>query len=72
MRDILALGALILEAEWCLHSSVNQTIIGSDNCLSPNRRQAIISTDTGILSIGLKKITEIYMKLQQLSYKEIN
>ena len=26
----------------------NSTIIGSDNCLPPGRRQAIIWTDTGI------------------------
>ena len=30
----------------------NLTIIGSDNGLSPGRRQAIIWTNTGILSIG--------------------
>ena len=31
---------------------VKQTIIGSDNGLSPGRRQAIIRTNAGILSIG--------------------
>ena len=30
----------------------NLTIIGSDNCLSPGRRHAIIWTDAGILLIG--------------------
>ena len=30
----------------------NQTIIGSDNGLSPGRHQAIIWTNAGILSIG--------------------
>ena len=30
----------------------NITIIGPDNCLSPGRRQAIIWTNAGILSIG--------------------
>ena len=30
----------------------NLTIIGSDNGLSPDRRQAIIWTNAGILSIG--------------------
>ena len=29
----------------------NLTIIGSDNCLSPGRRQAIIGTNAGILLI---------------------
>ena len=30
----------------------NLTIVGSDNGLSPGRRQAIIWTNAGILSIG--------------------
>ena len=33
----------------------NLTIIGSDNCLSPVRRHAIIWTDAGILLIGPSK-----------------
>ena len=33
----------------------NITIIGSDNCLSPGRRHAIIWTDAGILIIGPSK-----------------
>ena len=33
----------------------NITIIGSDNCLSPGRRHAIIWTDAGILLIGPSK-----------------
>ena len=33
----------------------NLTIIGSDNCLSPGRRNAIIWTDAGILLIGPSK-----------------
>ena len=32
--------------------SVNQVSIGSDNSLAPVRRQAIIWTNAGILSIG--------------------
>ena len=36
-----------------MHISVgNLTIIGSDNGLSPSRRQAIVWTNAGILSIG--------------------
>ena len=30
------------EAEWRIYASINYTIIGSDNGLSPGRRQAII------------------------------
>ena len=33
----------------------NLTIIGSDNCLSPGQRHAIIWTDAGILLIGPSK-----------------
>ena len=36
---------------WCIYVSVNYAIIGSDNGLSPGRRQAIIWTNTGILLI---------------------
>ena len=38
---------------WVTHICVNKlTIIGSDNGLSPGRRQAIIWTNAGILLIG--------------------
>ena len=40
----------LIEAEWCIYASVN-FIIGSDNGLSPGRRQAIICTIAGILLI---------------------
>ena len=39
------------EAEWGIYASVNNTIIGSDNGLSPGWRQAIIWTNAGILFI---------------------
>ena len=42
----------LIEAEWCMYASVNYTIIGSDNGLSPARRQAIIWANAGILLIG--------------------
>ena len=35
-----------------IYASVNYTITGSDNGLSPGRRQAIILTNDGILLIG--------------------
>ena len=38
-----------MEAEWRMHASVSKAIIDSDNGLSPNRRQAIIWTNAGIL-----------------------
>ena len=40
---------LLIEAEWHIYASVDQTIIGSDNGLSPGGRQAIIKTNAGIL-----------------------
>ena len=41
-----------MEAKWCIYSSVYQTIIGSDNGLSPDWCQAIIWTSAGISLIG--------------------
>ena len=37
--------------QWSINASVNYTIIGSDNGLSPDQRQAIILTNAGILLI---------------------
>ena len=37
-------------AEWRIYTSINKTIISSDNSLAPNRRQAIIVA--GLLPIG--------------------
>ena len=48
------------------------TIIGSDNGLSPGRRQAIIWTDAGILLIGHLGInfSEIWIEIYTFSFKE--
>ena len=40
-----------IEAEWRIYASLNWVIIGSDNGLSPVRRQAIICTNVVILLI---------------------
>ena len=50
------------------------TIIGSDNGLSPGRRQAIIWTNAGILLIGPlgTKFSEILIKINTFSFKKIN
>ena len=50
------------------------TIIGSDNGLSPDRRQAIIWTNAGILSIGPlgTKFSEILIAIHVFSFKEIH
>ena len=51
----------------------NLTIIGSDNGLSPDRRQAIIWTNDGILSIGPlgKNFCEILIGFQTFSLKKM-
>ena len=49
------------------------TIIGSDNGLSPERRQAIIWTNAGILLIGPlgTNFSEILIEIQTFSLKKI-
>ena len=51
---------------------VKLTIIGSDNDLSPGRRQAIIWTNAGILLIGPlgTNFIEIWIGIQTFSFKE--
>ena len=50
------------------------TIIGSDNGLSPGRRQAIIWTNAGILLIGLlgTNFNEIFIEIHTFSFKKIH
>ena len=52
----------------------NLTIIGSDNGLSPDRRQAIIWTDDGILSIGPlgTNFSEILIRIHTFSSREMH
>ena len=49
------------------------TIIGSDNGLSPDRRQAIIWTNAGLLLIGPlgKNFNEISIKILSFSFKKM-
>ena len=51
----------------------NLTIIGSDNCLLPGRRHAIICTDAGILLIGPSEtdFNEILIKNHIFSFMKI-
>ena len=53
---------------------VKLTSIGSDNGLSPGRRQAIIWTNTGILLIGPLETNfiEILIGIQTLSFKKMH
>ena len=50
------------------------TIIGSDNGLSPGRRQAIIWTNAGILLIGPlgTNFNEIFIEIHTFSFKKIH
>ena len=60
---------------WVTHICVgNLTIIGSDNGLSPGRRQAIIWTNDGILLIGPlgTNFSEILIKIHTFSLKKIH
>ena len=61
----------IIEAEWRIYASVKLTIIGSDNGLSPGRRQAIIWTNAGILLIRTlgTNFSEILTEIRAFSFK---
>ena len=50
------------------------TIIASDNGLSPDRRQAIIWTNAGILQIGLLQTNfiEILIEIQTFSFRKMH
>ena len=52
----------------------NVTIIGSDDGLSPERRQAIISTNAGILLIGPlgRNFSEILTEILTFSFKKMH
>ena len=52
----------------------NLIIIGSDNGLSPDRRQAIIWTNAELLSIGPLQnyLSENLIKMQQFSLKKMH
>ena len=57
------------------HTCVGKlSIIGSDNGLSPNRRQAIIWTNAGILLIGTlgTNVSEISIEIYTLSFRKMH
>ena len=59
----------LIEAEWRIYASVNYTIFGSDNGLSPGRRQAITWPNAGILLIGPlgTNFSEIFIEIKTFS-----
>ena len=64
----------LIEAKWRIYASAKQTTIGSDNDLSPSRRQAIIWTTAGILLIGPlgTNLSEILSEIHTFSLKEMH
>ena len=64
----------LIEAEWRIYASLNLTIIGLDNGLSPGRRQAIIWTNAGILLIGPlgTNFNEILIEIRPFSITKIH
>ena len=60
---------------WVTHIRVSKlTIIGSDNGLSPGRRQAIIQTNAGILLIGAlgANVFEILIEIRVFFFTKIH
>ena len=57
-----------------MYVSLNWVIIGSDNGLSPVRRQAIVWTNAGILLIGpwRTNFSEILIGIQTFSFKKLH
>ena len=57
-----------------MYASLNRVSIGSDNGLSPIRRQAIILTNAGLLSIGPLGInfSEISIKIRSFSFMKMH
>ena len=64
----------LIEAERRIYASVNYAIIGPDNALSPDRRQAIIRTNAGILLIGPlgTNFSEIFIEIHTFSFNKIH
>ena len=63
----------IVETEWRIYGSLNWVTFGSDNGLSPTRRQAIIWTNARILLTGSlgTKFTEILIEIHTFSFKKM-
>ena len=63
-----------METRWRMCTSVNYVIIGSDNDVSPVRRQTIIWTNAGLLLIrpGGRNSMEIAIKIEMSSLKNLH
>ena len=67
-------GSFSIESEWYIYASVNLTIIGSDDGVSPFRHQAIIWRMLVHYQLGPWGPTfiKISVKMQQFAYKKIS
>ena len=54
--------AELIEADWRIYALINEATIGSDNSLSPVRRQAIIWISAGLLSSGHWEQTSVQLE----------
>ena len=70
IRRLIATKPQFIEAEWRKYASIT----GSDNGLSPGRRQAIIWTSAGILPIGPPgtNFNEILIGIHIFSFKKMH
>ena len=59
-----------IRAEWRIFAPINMIITGSDNGLSPDRRQAIIWNNAGIVNYNLKN--KLHWNLKRDSYMLIH
>ena len=74
VREKAHFGLQLIEVERRIYASVKSTIIGSDNVLSPGRRQAIIWTNAAILLIGSSgtNFIEILIEIHTFSFKKMH
>ena len=69
---LIAFSHYLIQARRRIYASWNWVTFGSDNGLSPIRRQAIIWTNAGILLIGpWTNFSEILIKIQTFSFKKM-
>ena len=80
MRELIAwygtyVSSILTHWGWVTHICISKlTIIGSDNGLSPSRRQASIWTNAGILLIGPlgTNFSEILIKIHTFSFNKMH
>ena len=60
-----------VEVEGRINAPVNQAIVDSDNGLSPFRRQVIIRTNAGVLSISHKK-NIFQLEIQMFAFRKMH